>query len=66
MSKCPFWSTASVKVNCYLECPINPVVTLEEACPFQECDSVNKINFKDIIDDKFAYSQENIFEFEGI
>lgn len=66
MSKCPFWSTANEKVHCYSECPMNPVISLEEVCPFQECATVNKINFKDIVDENFAYSQDNVFEFEGI
>lgn len=66
MSKCPFWSTASEKISCYSECPMSPSITLEEVCPFKEYASVNKINFKDIVDDNFAYSQENVFEFESI
>ena len=66
MSKCPFWSTTSERVSCYNDCPMNPIVSEEEACPFKECASMGKINFKDIIDDNFAYSQDKIFEFDAI
>lgn len=65
MSKCPFWSTANQKISCYSECPMNPLVTLEEVCPFKECESAGKINYKDIIDEDYVYSQENMYEFNG-
>lgn len=50
MSKCPFWSTASTKINCYSECPLLEASYGEEGCVFKEHISIDKIDFKDIID----------------
>lgn len=63
MSKCPFWSTAKSKVECYSDCPMNVVaLNEEENCPFKEYLSVSKIKFKDIVREDFAYAQDKIFE----
>ena len=50
MSKCPFWSTTSTKINCYSECPLLETSYGEEDCVFKEQISIDKIDFKDIID----------------
>lgn len=63
MSKCPFWSNKREKVGCYNECPMNPVNNNEDTCPFTEHLSLNKAMFKDIIDDDFAYSQDNKLDY---
>ena len=65
MSKCPFWSTGKKKVECYNECPMYAVKD-EEECPFKEHLSSNKIDFKDIVEGNFAYSQGNDFDLEYV
>lgn len=61
MSKCPFWSTSKKKVNCYSECPMLDN-NEENECLFQEHISVDKIDFKDIIDYDYGYSKEEDFK----
>lgn len=57
--KCPFWSSKSVKVACYDECPmhINDKGEYQsgEQCIFNECSSDNEFNFKDIIKHDYSY-----------
>ena len=66
MSKCPFWSSKKEKVNCYNECPMYPVSTDDEICPFMEhLITENKISYNDI-DEDFAYSQENFYDLSFI
>lgn len=50
MGKCPFWSTGSTKINCYSECPLFEVSQSEDGCVFKEHITMNKIDFKEIID----------------
>lgn len=65
MSKCPFWSTGKKKVECYKDCPMH-TNSKEEECPFQEYLTSNKLNLKNIVDDDFAYSQDDNFKFDYI
>ena len=62
MSKCPFWSTNKERVNCYNECPMNPVKNNDEICPFTEHLVAEKISFKDIMQSDYQYSQEEEFD----
>lgn len=59
MSKCPFWSTKKVKVDCYKECPMliseNGEVSDGEQCIFHECSSSSDMNFKDIIKEDYGF-----------
>ena len=59
MSKCPFWSTAKMKVECYKECPMYATSSDDEKCPFKEHLDGQPINLKGIIEEDFAYSKEN-------
>lgn len=58
MSKCPFWSNKREKVKCNSKCPMNPVNNNNEVCPFIEYLIGERVGFKDIVDENFAYSKE--------
>ena len=66
MSKCPFWSTAKAKVECYEECPMYVSSSDDEQCPFKEYLSSNKINLKGIVEEEFAYSKKNEYDLDFI
>lgn len=68
MSKCPFWSTAKEKVECYKECPI---LTSEfygardgEKCIFHECSESSNTNFRDIIKEDYSFLDLSIYDEE--
>ena len=63
MSKCPFWSTAKEKVNCYKGCPMQPNEESNELCVFKEHLMENKVIFKDIVEDDFAYSYKESYDY---
>lgn len=65
MSRCPFWSNNKEKVSCNNECPMHSISDEDDLCPFVEHLS-NKIIFKDIQNDEFAYLKENIYDFDII
>lgn len=65
MRKCPFWSTNNEKVNCYKECPMNPISNENEVCPFREVISLNKgVNFVDNMDEDLFYSQDRYLNYK--
>ena len=66
MSKCPFWSTTKMKVECYKECPMNTTSVEDEKCPFKEYLNSEKMNLKGIIEDDFAYSKQNEYDLDFI
>lgn len=63
MSKCPFWSTPKEKVSCYKGCPMKASENSEELCVFKEHLVENKIVFKDIIEDDFAYNYKSSYDY---
>lgn len=63
MSKCPFWSNRREKVSCSNECPMSPALNNNEICPFIEHLAEEKVVFKDILDEDFAYSQNTKLEY---
>lgn len=63
MSKCPFWSTASEKVNCYKGCPMQLTDSIEELCVFKEHLVDNKVVFKEIVEEDFAYNYKENYEY---
>jgi len=58
MSKCPFWSNKRKRVSCNDECPMSPTNNNNETCPFVEHLTGERVTFKGIVDENFAYSQE--------
>ena len=62
MSKCPFWSTDKVRIDCYSECPMHPSSKSSDVCPFKEYLESDSIRIKENIDysdndiDKSLYS----------
>lgn len=56
MSKCPFWSSAKEKVNCYKGCPMQPSNEVDDECVFKEHLVESKLIFKDIAYDDFEYN----------
>ncbi|MGL5151498.1 MAG: hypothetical protein ACRC7N_13105 [Clostridium sp.] len=60
MSKCPFWSTKKEKVSCNDVCPMNGIGTKKDSCVFRECESDNKVVFKDIVEYDYAYEDTKI------
>lgn len=63
MSKCPFWSKKNDKVSCNCECPMHPAMNNEEICPFIEVSLTTKIISNEYIEDDFAYTQDNLYDF---
>ena len=61
MSKCPFWSSKKEKISCSNECPMSPAKNHNEICPFVE--HLDKVIFKEFIDDYFMYSQDTSLEY---
>lgn len=61
MSKCPFWSTEKKKIECHDECPML-TINQDESCPFNECVPAENIDIKGIVDEDFAYSQDNLYD----
>ena len=57
MSKCPFWSNKRERVSCNDECPMSPTNNNNETCPFVEHLTGERVTFKGIVDENFAYSQ---------
>lgn len=69
MSKCPFWSTNREKVECYSECPILGVESLEygdEKCIFHECSEKSNINFGDIIKEEYNFLNLSVYNAEKL
>ncbi|MGL5084755.1 MAG: hypothetical protein ACRC68_03415 [Clostridium sp.] len=64
MSKCPFWSMKKQAVSCYNECPMHSTVSEDESCPFKQVLNETKISYKDIVNEKFSYSQEKKGEYD--
>ena len=58
MSKCPFWSNKRERVSCNDECPMSPTNNNNETWPFVEHLTGERVTFKGIVDENFAYSQE--------
>lgn len=68
MSKCPFWSTAREKVECYDECPILSSELGErsgEKCIFHECTESSNVNFRDIIKEDYDFIDLSIYDNEN-
>lgn len=63
MSKCPFWSSNDKKVNCYTECPMYDDDNNSE-CVFKEHITVEKIDFKDIVDYDLQYSKDKDYDLD--
>ena len=63
MSKCPFWSSRKENISCNKECPMNPIKNNNETCPFIEHLLTEKIVFKDVIDEEFAYSKDENLDY---
>lgn len=59
MSKCPFWSNKRERVNCYSECPMSPSNNNDELCPFTEHLVAEKINYKELSQDDYDYSNDD-------
>lgn len=63
MSRCPFWSTARERVECYNECPI---LTNEgqdgEQCIFHGCSEPSNINLKDIVKEDYNFLSFSIYD----
>ena len=70
MSRCPFWSTAIEKVECYRECPILVGESSEgqdgEKCIFQECTESSSLNFRDSIKEDYSFLNLSMYEDEKI
>lgn len=70
MSRCPFWSTAKEKVECYRECPILVGESSErqdgEHCIFHECTESNSLNFRDIIKEDYSFLNLSMYEDDNI
>ena len=66
MSKCPFWSTTSKKVECYNTCPLFDSSVDESDCVFKESVQLNRINIKGIDEEDLTYSQEKAFKLDFI
>lgn len=68
MSRCPFWSTAREKVECYRECPILVGESSEgqdgEQCIFHECTESSSMNFRDIIKEDYNLLNVSMYEEE--
>lgn len=68
MSRCPFWSTAREKVECYRECPILVGESLEgqdgEQCMFHGCSESSSMNFRDIIKEDYNFLNVSMYEEE--
>ncbi|MGL5352641.1 MAG: hypothetical protein ACRDA5_04870 [Clostridium sp.] len=64
MSKCPFWSIKKESFGCYDECPMHSKSKKDECCPFKEVLNETKISYKDIVNEKFSYSQEKKGEYD--
>lgn len=65
MSKCPFWSTAKEKVECYKECPVLSSESFggqEEKCIFHECTESNNMNFRDIIKEDYSFLDLSVYD----
>lgn len=68
MSKCPFWSTAREKVECYDECPILSSELGEhggEKCIFHECTESSNVNFRDIVKEDYDFIDLSIYDNEN-
>lgn len=65
MSKCPFWSSMKVKVECYNECPMNPKLKEDDVCIFKEYLNIEKINVKEI-DNRFLDFEEDKYDLSSI
>lgn len=68
MGRCPFWSTAKEKFQCYEECPMIMEETIQgqeaELCIFKECSLSSRINFKDIVKDDYNFLNISIYDDE--
>ncbi|MFW2488166.1 hypothetical protein [Clostridium chromiireducens] len=69
MSRCPFWSTARERVECYKECPIITSEAFEgkdvSQCIFNECTESNSLNFKEIIKEDYGFLNLSIYDEEN-
>lgn len=64
MSKCPFWSRKKEVVSCYDGCPMKATSSEDEECPFKELSDEVKTVYKNIVNEDFAYSEENNREYD--
>lgn len=68
MGRCPFWSTAKEKFQCYEECPMIIGEAIQdqetELCIFKECSISSRINFKDIVKDDYNFLNISIYDDE--
>lgn len=68
MSRCPFWSTARERVECYRECPILIGESSEgqegERCVFHECAESSSVNFRDVIKEDYSFLNLAMYEEE--
>lgn len=60
MSKCPFWSSSNKRVNCYSDCPMYDTEDNSNECVFKEHITMDKIDFKDIVDYDLQYSKDDL------
>ena len=68
MNRCPFWSTAKEKIECYKECPILVEELSEkqegEHCIFNECTELNGVNFRDVMKEDYNFMNLYIYDEE--
>jgi hypothetical protein len=69
MSRCPFWSTARERVECYKECPIiaSDMSEIKDGsqCMFYECTESNSLNFKEIVKEDYSFLNLSIYDEEN-
>ncbi len=70
MNRCPFWSTAIEKIECYRECPILVKGSSEkqegEHCIFNECTELNDVNFRDVMKEDYSFMNLYMYDEEKI
>ena len=70
MSRCPFWSTAREKVECYRECPIlmgeSSGGQAGEQCIFHQCTESSSINLREIIKEDYSFLNLSMYEDDKI
>jgi hypothetical protein len=68
MSRCPFWSTAREKVECYNECPMLKSELSkgqdDKQCIFHECSESSSIDFREIIKEDYSFINLAIYDDE--
>lgn len=66
MIRCPFWSTAKEKVECYRECPIltseSPERQEDENCIFNDCTESGGVNFRDVMKEDYGFMSSYVYD----